>query len=258
MKTKHWIVFLLILMMQSIVYSQTNNSDSLGSGAKKKEKTDEPVQKSRRHFKQKIRHFAYFKPDMTSATFEKYGPFKAESSPKYGFMIETGAIRFFSDNFMIKEKANIGLYHTFGYGASFHDFALPATFGGYKSPFLFIDFKLGPDFRFEVNESVKFDLYGNIGALISYGGAVYDTDESTIYLPLKPAIAMQTGVGLNVVLKRFVIGGQMTFANGKYNFDITEDADAYGTTAPDDVNFDYEVSLNSLRLHIGYYLRPRN
>ncbi|MFZ4464689.1 MAG: hypothetical protein ACOYN5_12640 [Bacteroidales bacterium] len=257
MKNKTWIVVILFLLMQNGVFAQTNNGDTLAPEVKK-EKVEEPKQKSKRHIKQKIRHFAYLMPSMSPEADYNYGPFKTEAAPKYGFMIETGAIRYFSDNFMIKEKANIGLYHTFGFGASFQNFALPETFNGFKSPFLFADFKLGPDFRFEVNENVKFDLYGNIGALISYGGAVYDTDKTTIYLPLKPAIALQTGVGLNVALKRFVIGGQMTFANGKFNFDITEDAETYGSTAPDEVNFDYKVSLNSLRLHIGYYLRPRN
>jgi len=254
MKTKQWIVLSLIMMVHGVIFAQTNNGDTLEAGVKKEE-VEEPKQKSKRHIKQKIRHFAYFKPAMSPEAVNLYGPFKTGAAPKYGFMFEAGAIRFFSDNFMIKEKANLGLYHTFGFGASFQDFALPETFGGYKSPFLFADFKLGPDFRFEVSEKVKFDLYGNIGALISYGGAVYDMDETTIYLPLKPAIALQTGVGLNVVLKRFVIGGQMTFANGKYNFDITDDPETYGPTAPDADNFDYKVSLNSLRLHIGYYLR---
>jgi hypothetical protein len=247
-----WIILCLFLLIQSGVFAQTNTGDTLKPEVKK-EKVDEPKQKSKRHIKQKMRHFAYFMPSMTPEAEYIYGPFKTDASPKYGFMFEAGAIRFFSDNFMIKEKANIGLYHTFGFGASFQDFALPETFGGLKSPFLFFDFKLGPDFRFEASENVKFDLYGNIGALFSYGGAVYDY-ETTIYLPLKPAFSLQTGVGLNVVIKKFVIGGQMTFAKGKYNFDITEDAEAYGTTAPNAVNFDYKVSLNSLRLHIGYYL----
>lgn len=209
-------------------------------------------------FKTKFTHFVYFMPDMTPEINYTYGPFKTGAGPKWGAMIESGAFRFFDDNFMFNGIGNIGLYSSFGFGVSVHDFKEPSNFEGLKLPFFFADLKLGPDIRLEFIDFAKVDLYGNIGVLASYGGFVGNIDQDdTFYKPTKPVIALQTGVGLNVALGRFVLGVQYTMANGGYEFDITEDSNVYGLNAPDETNQKYNVNLNSLRLHIGIYTEKR-
>ena len=209
-------------------------------------------------YKTKFRHFIYFMPNMTPAVAQSYGPFKVGASPKWGIMLESGAFRFFDDNFMFGGAGNIGLYSSFGFGASFHDFKLPDDFSGAKLPFLFTDLKLGPDIRLELFDFMRVDLYGNIGVLVSYGGLVGNVDDDdTFYKPTKPAIALQTGVGLNIALRRFVIGVQYTMAKGTYEFEVSEDPVFY-PGGPDGEIFSYEdVNLNSLRLHIGFYTDKR-
>jgi len=209
-------------------------------------------------YKTKFTHFVYFMPDMTPEVNYTYGPFKTGAGPKWGAMIETGAFRFFDDNFMFNGIGNIGLYSSFGFGVSVQDFNVPDDFEGLKLPFFFADLKLGPDIRLEFIDFAKVDLYGNIGVLASYGGFVGNIDQDdTFYKPTKPVIALQTGVGLNVALGRFVLGVQYTMANGGYEFDVTEDPNVYGINAPDETNQKYDVNLNSLRLHIGIYTERR-
>ncbi|MBU1368170.1 MAG: hypothetical protein KJ578_11885 [Bacteroidetes bacterium] len=208
-------------------------------------------------YKTKFTHFVYFMPDMTPVSSHTYGPFKMGAGPKWGAMIESGAFRFFDDNFMLNGMGNIGLYSSFGFGASFHDFQLPPDFEGLKLPFFFADLKLGPDIRLEFIDFAKVDIYGNIGVLASYGGLVGTLSDDTFYKPTKPVIALQTGLGLNVALGRFVIGAQYTMANGSYEFDITEDQDYYSGSVPEEENNAYEVNLNSLRVHIGIYTERR-
>ena len=212
---------------------------------------------SARPYKTKFKHFIYFMPDMTPDKVQDYGPFKAGASPKWGVMFESGAFRFFDDNFMLGGAGNIGLYSSFGIGASFHDFKLPDNFSGLKLPFLFADLKLGPDIRLEFVDFMKVDLYGNIGVLVSYGGFVGNiSSDETFYKPTRPAIALQTGVGLNIALRRFVVGVQYTMAKGAYEFEVREDASVYPNGSNEQV-FPYDVNLNSLRLHIGYYTTKR-
>ena len=209
-------------------------------------------------YKTKFKHLVYFMPNMTPGLVQAYGPFKVGASPKWGIMLESGAFRFFDDNFMFGGAGNIGLYSSFGFGASFHDFKLPDDFSGAKLPFLFTDLKLGPDIRLEFIDFVTVDLYGNIGVLVSYGGFVGNIDQDdTFYKPTKPAIALQTGVGLNVALGRFVVGVQYTMAKSAYEFEVSEDP-AFYPGGPEGEIFSYEdVNLNSLRLHIGFYTNKR-
>lgn len=209
-------------------------------------------------YKTKFKHLVYFMPNMTPGLPQAYGPFKTGASPKWGIMLESGAFRFFDDNFMFGGAGNIGLYSSFGFGASFHDFKVPDDFDGLKTPFFFADLKLGPDIRLEFIDFVTVDLYGNIGVLASYGGFVGNIDkDDTFYKPTKPAIALQTGVGLNVALGRFVVGVQYTMAKSAYEFEVSDDPDVY-PGAPEEEIFSYEdVNLNSLRLHIGFYTSKR-
>lgn len=242
----------LLLLLYAGGFAQVYIGDAPTNEEKsKKEVKPEKIKPEKR--KDKFLQFAYFMSKMSPGTTYAYGPFKPAANSKFGFMLEKGAMRFFTDNFMLKDMGNIGMYSSFGIGAEFRDYALPADFKGIKIPFLFADLKLGPDFRLDVTNNVKFDLYANIGGLISYGGLVIAADESTIYIPKKPSIGLQTGVGLNVVLSGFVIGAQYTFAKGKYKFSITEDPTIYGSAVPFEETYKYEVSLNSLRVYIGYY-----
>jgi hypothetical protein len=209
-------------------------------------------------YKTKFTNFVYFMPDMTPGVPQAYGPFKTGTSTKWGVMIESGAFRFFSDNFIFGDIGNIGLYSSFGFGASFHDFKVPDNFDGLKTPFFFADLKLGPDIRLEFIDFLTVDVYGNIGVLASYGGFVGKIDkDETFYKPTKPAIALQTGVGLNVALGRFVLGVQYTMAKSAYEFEVSDDPAVY-PDAPEDEIFSYkDVNLSSLRLHIGIYTHKR-
>ena len=208
-------------------------------------------------FKTSFVHLAYFMPSMTPKQSYHYGPFKNGAAPKWGLMFESGAIRFFDENFMFNGVGNLGLYSSFGFGASIHDFNEPENFEGVKVPFFFADLKLGPDLRLEFIDFAKVDLYANIGVLASYGGFVGNINQDdTFYKPTKPVIAFQTGLGLNVALGRFVLGLQYTMANGGYEFDVSEDPAVY-PDGPDEETQQYDVNLNSLRLHIGIYTEKR-
>ncbi|MDD4086719.1 MAG: hypothetical protein PHP48_05695, partial [Bacteroidales bacterium] len=71
-------------------------------------------------FKTSFVHLAYFMPSMTPKQSYPYGPFKNGAAPKWGLMFESGAIRFFDENFMFNGVGNLGLYSSFGFGASIH------------------------------------------------------------------------------------------------------------------------------------------
>lgn len=253
MKKATSIIFALAMLFSAGMKAQiyTGNEAQQKAAEPPVEITQKGV--STQTLKAKFTHFAYFAPAMTGNSVYAYGPFKTDAKTKYGFMIENGSFKFFGDNFMLNDMGNIGLYRSLGFGVSFQDFNLPANFEGVKIPFLFADVKVGPDIRLEVSDNVAFDLYANIGGYISYGGLVRATDENTVYLPKKPAFGLQTGFGLNVAFGRFVVGAQYTLANGKYKYDITEDP-AYYPGGPDETESEYEVSLNSLRVHIGVYI----
>ena len=248
---------IIIIGLPIISFSQVYTGEA---SAEPQEQTQSPKAYSRGGsgaFKTKFTHFVYFMPDMTPEINYTYGPFKTGAGPKWGAMIESGAFRFFDDNFMFNGIGNIGLYSSFGFGVSIHDFKVPSNFEGLKLPFFFADLKLGPDIRLEFIDFAKVDLYGNIGVLASYGGFVGNIDQDdTFYKPTKPVIALQTGVGLNVALGRFVLGVQYTMANGGYEFDVSEDPAVY-PNGPDEDTQQYDVNLNSLRLHIGIYTERR-
>ncbi|MBZ0243270.1 MAG: hypothetical protein K8F24_08670 [Bacteroidales bacterium] len=254
-------LFLLIALVSADLNAQVYQGEEPVEPATENLQDQDEVPKRNRSggaYKSKFIHFVYFMPDLTPAMAQAYGPFKTGAGTKWGVMLEAGAFRFFNDNFMFDGAGNIGLYSSFGIGASFHDFNIPDDFDGLKLPFFFADLKLGPDIRLEFIDFMKVDLYGNIGVLASYGGFVGDIiKDDTYYKPTKPAIALQTGVGLNVALGRFVLGVQYTMAKATYEFEVSEDPAVY-PGGPDDEVFSYDdVNLNSLRLHIGIYTTKR-
>jgi len=268
---KKYNIFFLTFLLLLIGLISADLNAQVYQGEKPVEPVDETTQdqdevskadRTSGRYKTKFKHLVYFMPNMTPAVPQAYGPFKIGAGPKWGIMFETGAFRFFSDNFMLGGAGNIGLYSSFGIGASFNDYNIPDDFSGLKIPFFFADLKLGPDIRLEFIDFMKVDLYGNIGVLASYGGFVGNlSEDETFYKPTKPAIAFQTGVGLNVALGRFVLGVQYTMAKGTYEFEVSEDPAPYTippADLPDEEVFSYEdVNLNSLRLHIGFYTTKR-
>jgi len=196
----------------------------------------------------KFVNFAYFMPDLAPAFPYANGPFKEGSSADFGVMFESGSFRFFGPNF-IADAGNIGLYSSFGFGTVFYDFNLPDDFSGMKLPFAFVDLKLGPNIYFEFGETSSVNIYGNIGALASYGGMVISEYTDYLYTPKGLPLGLQTGVGLSLVLGNFIIGGQYTMAINDYTYDI-DTPDNY------EEEMDYlDVSLNSLRAYIGFRLK---
>ena len=260
MKKSSIITLSLLLIMQAGLFAQVNevNAPVAAQGSKDVKTEKGPSA----HSKQKFRHFAFVNAPMNTSIAYEYGPFKSSSVPKPGFMLERGAMHFYSDNFMFKGKGNLGLYSSRSYGAVFRDFAMPSTYSYTKIPFLAFDLKLGPVMHLEVTKTLKLNLYANIGGLISYGGYVSEKVNTQgnfmiFYLPTFPAIALQTGFGMDVLIKRFVVGAQYTMAKGKFKFDITEDSNVYGESAPTEKPSEYNVSLDSFRVYIGYYLRKQ-
>ncbi|MDD4372701.1 MAG: hypothetical protein PHG67_02155 [Bacteroidales bacterium] len=253
----------IIIAIFALVFLPLLSAAQIYTGEKPVEttnQTNEPEEKVRSKggaFKTSFVHLAYFMPDMTPERNYVYGPFKNGAGPKWGLMIESGAIRFFDENFMFNGAGNIGLYSSFGFGASIYDFNEPSDFEGVKVPFFFADLKLGPDLRLEFIDFAKVDLYANVGVLSSYGGFVGNIDQDdTFYKPTKPVIAFQAGFGTNVALGRFVIGLQYTLAKGAYEFEVSEDPALYPGGPIEDTQ-QYDVNLNSLRLHIGIYTEKR-
>lgn len=262
MKKSTIITFGLLLVVQVGLFAEVH---AVESTARKQDSKDvETEEGPSTHSKQKFRHFAFVNAPMNTNIAYEYGPFKSSSVSKPGFLIEKGAMRFYSDNFMFKGKGNIGLYSSRSFGAISRDFAMPSTTYSYtKTPFLTVDLKLGPVLHLEVTKTLKLNLYGNIGGLISYGGYVSEKVNTTgnftiFYLPTFPAIALQTGFGMDILIKRFVFGAQYTMAKGKFKFDITEDLNVYGESAPTEKPIEYNVSLNSFRVYIGYYLHKHS
>lgn len=252
MEKKSLLTLCIIMLLNIAALAQVYIGEAPASEVKSK-KADKPEKTRPGKRKDKFLQFAYINSKMNPITTYEFGPFKPGTNSTLGFMLEKGAMRFFSDNFMLKDKGNIGVYSSIGIGVQFRDFALPAYFKGVKIPFIMADLKLGPDIRFKVTDKLKFDLYGNIGGLINIGGVVVAEDESILYEPKKPSIGLQTGVGLNVVLSGIYIGAQYTFAKGKFKFNITEDPNLYNSPVPEDEVFDYKVSLNSFRIYFGFY-----
>lgn len=241
------VLFLLPVSLVSQVYTGEVIGGSDMPETNKKERRQRNTSTSAG--KQKYIKLTYFMPEMYPYAYYSEGPFIPGSGPVFGALFERGGFRFFSDNFMINGMANIGLYSGFGLGVEVHDFNLQDDFDGYKLPFFFVDYKIGPDFRFEISNNLKFDLYGSIGALASYGGLIYGSysgGPEFTYQQRVPVLTLQTGVGFNVVLMNWLIlGTHFTFADGTYKYTIDNE---FGSTEEN-----YDVSLNSFRVSIGFF-----
>ncbi len=194
----------------------------------------------------KFLHLSYFSPSLSSAIQYGSGPFKTGSGPTFGSMIETGAFRFFSNNF-IGDAGNIGLYSSFGLGAAFYDYNLPEDFAGFKMPFLFTDLKLGPNIYFEFGDVSSINLYGHVGILASFGGVVSSEDFDYTYKPIGFPFGLQTGFGLSLVLGNFILGGQYTMSSNVYNYELDTSDGFFEASYPD-------INLNSIRAYIGFSL----
>lgn len=218
----------------------------------KTESKQEKAPKSSSKYKDKYRHFGYFSPQMAPSKTYVSGPFTPDNNPKYGFFSEWGKYRFYSPNFIFKGKSNIGLYSGTSVAVETYNFNLPESFSGIALPFFFLDIKYGPDFRYEISEKVKLDLYGNAGLLVSWGGYVRDGEGNSIYNPTMPAFAFQYGVGTDLSFGAFVIGAQLNFAKGKYQFDIEKQSDGDNGPYTETVSENYNVILDSFKVHIGF------
>jgi hypothetical protein len=248
------LVVFLLFMLPISMFGQIYVGEVVGDSAKPDVKTKKERKQrgaSTSAGKQKFIQFTYFMPEMYPTATYNEGPFIPGSGPSFGVLFEKGGFRFFSDNFMINDMANIGLFSSIGLGVEIHDFNLEEDFDGYKIPFFFADYKIGPDFRFEVSNNLKFDLYGSIGVLACYGGYVdgtlTNTDYSFTYQQKTPVIALQTGVGFNVVLMNWLIlGTHLTFADGAFKYTVeNSDSGSNETT--------YDVSLSSVRISLGFF-----
>ena len=238
---------LTLLSIQSI--AQVNAGEESKDVKKESKQEESKKSKSSSRYTDKYIHLGYFSPKMTPAEVYSTGPFQPENNPKYGLFFEKGKYRFYNDNFIFKNKGNIGLYSGTSFSYETYNLNLPESFDGIAIPFLFIDIKYGPDFRYELSEKAKLDLYGNVGLLISGGGYVAD-----MYNPTMPAFSFQSGVGLDVSFGAFLVGGQLNFAKANYKYDVTEEAND-GTGDTQTVSEQYDVLLNSFKVHIGFIFR---
>lgn len=199
-----------------------------------------------------------FAHDPLTGEANNWGPLKEGSAPKWGAMMEFGTLRFYGDNFMLQNRGNLGLYLSNGLGVVFYDFKVPETTTGPKIPFMLVDLKLGPVFRYFITDRLKTDIYVNAGGIFAAGGLVGNSDSETYYEPTKLGLAFQSGAGFNLVYGVLSIGTQFTFAKSDMGFRITEDPAVYGTNAPNELEITYpNVKLNSVRIHLGFII-PRD
>lgn len=227
------------------------NTETATKDVKPKTKQEEPA-KSSSKYTDKYIHFGYFSPKMTPSQTYLSGPFTADKNPKYGFFYESGKYRFYSPNFIFKGKSNIGLYSGKSIGVETYNFNLPESFSGFALPFFFLDIKYGPDFRYEISQKAKLDIYGNAGLLVSWGGLIRDGDGNIVYMPTIPAFAFQYGVGTDLSFGAFVVGAQLNFAKGKYQYDIEKQLDGDNGPYTETVSENYNAVLNSFKVHIGF------
>jgi hypothetical protein len=227
------------------------NTEAGTKDIKPETRHEEPAKSSSKYIDKYI-HFGYFSPQMAPSRTYLYGPFTSNNNPKYGFFFEKGKYRFFSPNFIFKGKSNIGLYSGTSIGVETYNFNLPESFSGFALPFFFLDIKYGPDFRYEISEKVKLDLYGNAGLLVSWGGYIRDGDGNSIYTPTIPAFAFQYGIGTDLSFGAFVFGAQLNFAQGKYQYDVQEEFSNDNGPYTETVSEQYNVLLNSFKVHIGF------
>ncbi len=207
-------------------------------------------------------HFSYlsssFAHDALSGEANNWGPLKEGSAPQWGAMMEFGTLRFYSDNFMLQNRGNLGLYLSNGLGVVFYDYKVPITTTGPKIPFMMVDLNLGPVFRYFITDKLKSDLYVNMGGIFVAGGLVGNSNSETYYEPTRLGLAFQTGAGFNLVYGAFSVGTQFTFAKSDMGFKITEDPAIYGSSAPNELEITYpHVKLNTVRFHLGFMI-PRN
>ncbi len=249
-KTLLFILAVTALVLNSI--AQVYVGDQVKEAKPESEQAQPRKHTSGSRYKSKYLHLGYFSPKMTPSAVYTEGPFQANTEPQYGFFFESGKNRFFDDNFIMGDKGNIGLYSGTSFGLVKYNFNMPSSFDGSTFPFLFFDIKYGPDFRYEINDDLKVDLYGNVGLLVSYGGYVQDADGIALYTPTKPVFAFQTGVGLDFSVRSFLIGTQLNFSKGKYKFDVLEEFNSEGGPYTETVSEDYDVLLNSFKVYIGF------
>lgn len=226
-----------------------------GTNDNKNETKQEKPAKSSSKYKDKYIHIGYFSPQMSPSQLYLSGPFTSENNPKYGFFFERGKYRFYSPNFIFNGKSNIGLYSGTSIGVETYNFNLPESFSGIALPFFSIDIKYGPDFRYEISEKVKLDFYGNAGLLVSWGGYIRDGDGTSIYNPTVPAFAFQYGVGTDLSFGAFIIGTQLNFAKGKYQYNVEKELSDDNGPYYETVGENYNVILNSFKVHIGFMFR---
>ncbi len=199
-----------------------------------------------------------FQHDPLPGQTNNWGPLKEGSAPTWGAMMEFGTLRFYSDNFMLQNRGNLGLYMSNGLGVVFYDYKVPISTTGPQLPFMLVDLKLGPVFRYFLTDDFKTDLYLNIGGIFAAGGLVGNSDSETIYEPTRLGLAFQTGAGFNLVYGILSLGAQFTFAKSDMGFKITEDPTIYGPNAPDELEITYpKVKLNTVRFHLGFII-PRD
>lgn len=252
------ILAVALLSLQSMSQVNAEKETMENKKVKKEGKQEETVEsrsKSGSRYKDRYLHLGYFSPELTPVETYLSGPFTPNAKPKYGFFIEKGKYRFYRDEFMLKNKCNIGLYSGFSFGFVLYNFDLPESFSGYKIPFSFLDYKLGPDFRFKISDEVKLDLYGNIGILIAVGGLVLDEGFDPLYNPTIPIIAMQTGVGLDVSFGPFIVGAQYNFVQKdkyKYKYNVEKEFNNENGPYTETVSEQYDVLLNSFKVHFGF------
>lgn len=242
---------LTLLTLQSIAQVYVGEEAKDVKKENKQEESPKANTKSSSRYKDRYVHLGYFSPKMEPLKIYHTGPFTPNANPKYGLFIEKGKYRFYRDNFILKNNGNIGLYSGLSFAFLAYNFDLPESFSGIALPYFFLDYKLGPDFRYEISDEVKLDLYGNVGISMSMGGYVQDGDGISMYNPTMPAFAFQSGVGLDVSFGAFVVGTQLNFAKAKYKYDVVEEFnDGFGTT--ETVSEQYDVLLNSFKVHIGF------
>lgn len=240
MLIKFLIPFFVLLFGLTIARAQVISGDevppALPQYAEVKSKPD----------KIKFLHLSYFSPSLSPAIQYGSGPFKSGAGPTFGAMIETGAFRFFSGNF-IGDMGNIGLYSSFGLGAAMYDYDMPESFVGLEMPFLFTDIKLGPNLYFEFGDVSSINLYGHVGVLASYGGILTSEDLDYSYRPVGLPFGLQTGFGLSMVLGNFILGGQYTMSSNEYNYELDTSDGFFEASYPD-------INLNSFRAYLGFRL----
>jgi hypothetical protein len=117
MKTRYLALILFVLPVS--MFAQVYTGEVIG-GSDIPEQNNKKERRQRNTTttagKQKYIKLTYFMPEMYPYAFYTDGPFIPGSGASFGALFERGGFRFFSDNFMINDMANIGLFSGFGVG----------------------------------------------------------------------------------------------------------------------------------------------